>query len=501
MKRIFFIAAIFVVLTSTSCSEKINVPEPYGAIPTERQLVQHEMEFYGFIHFTTNTFTGVEWGFGDESPEIFNPSNLDCMQWAKVAKDAGMKGLILTAKHHDGFCLWPSEYTEHSVKNSPWKNGKGDVLKEFSEACKKYDLKMGLYLSPWDRNSAVYGDTAYITYYRNQLREILTNYGDVYEIWFDGANGGDGYYGGANEKRNIDNRTYYDWQTTRQIVRDLQPNAIMFSDAGPDIRWVGNEHGFANEMNWCTLNADKFYPGSPYYTELTMGNENGTDWVPAECDVSIRPGWFYHKEEDSKVKSVENLMEIYYKSIGRNGNFLLNLPPDRTGQINEYDVKRLQEFKKILSAEFPKNLAEGKKVVASTERGKSKLYSGDKTTDKNKETYWSTNDDVLSGTLTIALGETQEVNRIVIQEYIRLGQRVKTFNIEALVNDKWQIVAVGSTIGYKRILTFNTIATTKIRVNILQSKACPLISNIELYRAPDAGRVVINKMEQVREEH
>ena len=264
-----------------------------------------------------NTFTDMEWGTGGESPELFNPTELDCRQWAKVCKDAGMKGIILTAKHHDGFCLWPSAYTEHSVKNSPWKDGEGDVVQELADACREYGLKLGLYLSPWDRNHADYGTDLYITYFRNQLRELMTNYGEVFEVWFDGANGGTGYYGGANEERRVDRETYYDWPNTRQIVRDLQPEAVMFSDAGPGVRWVGNESGWAGETNWSILRRDEFYPGSPNYRDLTSGHEDGTHWLPAEVDVSIRPGWYYHQSEDHKVKSVKQLVDIYYHSIGR----------------------------------------------------------------------------------------------------------------------------------------------------------------------------------------
>ena len=298
------------------------------------------MEFYAFVHFNMNTFTNMEWGFGNENPELFNPTDLDCRQWARVCKEAGMKGIILTAKHHDGFCLWPSEYTEHSVKNSPWKNGKGDVVRELSEACKEYGLKMGIYLSPWDRNNADYGKPEYITYFRNQLRELLTNYGDIFEVWFDGANGGTGYYGGANEERRIDRTTYYDWENTRKIVRELQPMACMFSDAGPDIRWVGNEQGWAGKTNWCTLNRDDFAPGVVSDLKfLQQGQEDGTDWVPAEVDVSIRPGWYYHPSEDHKVKSLPQLLDIYYHSVGRNASFLLNLPVDKRGLVNENDVQ------------------------------------------------------------------------------------------------------------------------------------------------------------------
>ncbi len=485
--RLFF-WVLFIALILTSCDKQVDPPAAYGPIPTDRQMSWQKMEFIAFFHFTTNTFTGLEWGYGDESPEIFNPSDLDCRQWVRVAKEAGMKGVILTAKHHDGFCLWPSAYTSHSVKSSPWKDGKGDVIKELAEACEEYDMKLGLYLSPWDRNSSIYGDTAYITYYRNQLREILTNYGDIYEVWFDGANGGDGYYGGAREVRRIDRTTYYDWKHTQEIVRELQPNAVMFSDAGPDVRWVGNEHGFAGETNWSRLNGNDFYPGSPNHMELPSGQENGVDWIPAECDVSIRPGWFYHEAQDSLVKTVDDLMQIYYNSVGRNGTFLLNLPPDKTGQINKHDVEVLKAFRVALDNEFVDNLAAGKEVSADSWRAENKEYAASNLTDENEETYWCTDDEVLSGVVTIDLGGQMEVNRILIQEYIILGQRVKAFVVEAMLDGSWEEVTAGTTIGYKRILSFPTVKTEKVRLSITASNASPLLNNIELYRAPDNNR-------------
>jgi alpha-L-fucosidase len=261
MKYLFLFSIIFVLFSCTPPPP----PEPVLPLPSERQLAWHELEYYAFVHFNMNTFTNMEWGFGDESPDLFNPAELDCRQWARVCKEAGMKGIILTAKHHDGFCLWPSEYTEHSVKNSPWKNGQGDVVQELADACREYGLKFGVYLSPWDRNHPDYGKPEYLTYFRNQLRELLTNYGDVFEVWFDGANGGTGWYGGANEERRIDRKTYYDWENTYKIVRELQPMACLFSDAGPDVRWVGNEEGWAMKTNWAPIRRDEFYPGSPNY--------------------------------------------------------------------------------------------------------------------------------------------------------------------------------------------------------------------------------------------
>src|SRR5512136_3419252 len=335
-------------------------PVPWGPLPTERQLRWHEMEFYGFLHFTVNTFTDKEWGFGDEDEKVFNPTSFDADQIVRTAKEAGMTGLILTVKHHDGFCLWPSKYTEHCVKNSSWKNGRGDVVKEISQACRQHGLRFGVYLSPWDRNHKDYARPEYITYYRNQLRELLTNYGDIFTVWFDGANGGDGFYGGARETRRIDNRTYYDWPNTWRIVRDLQPYAVMFSDAGPDIRWVGNESGMGSLTNWCLLNKDSMYPGGDFAKILGEGHADGNYWVPAEVDVSIRKGWFYHRTQDSLVRSPENLMDLYYASVGRDCNLLLNVPPDRRGLLHENDVKSLLAFRELREKEFSTDLARDK---------------------------------------------------------------------------------------------------------------------------------------------
>ena len=479
MKRLFIL--LISILLLFGCKH-VSQPEPFGPVPSEHQLAWHQLEYYMFAHFTVNTFTDKEWGYGDEKESVFNPSELDCRQWAKTASEAGMKGIIITAKHHDGFCLWPSDFTEHSVKNSPWKDGKGDVLRELKTACDEYGLKLGVYLSPWDRNSAVYGTPEYLRYYRSQLKELLTWYGDIFEVWFDGANGGDGYYGGARETRHIDNRTYYDWPNTHKIIRILQPSAVMFSDAGPDIRWVGNESGMGSLTNWCLLNKDNMYPGGDFAKILGEGHEDGTDWVPAEVDVSIRPGWFYHKTQDSLVRSPENLMELYYSSVGRNSNLLLNVPPDRRGLLNERDVESLLVFRELREKEFAIEVAKGKKVSASDCRGKG--YYPSNITDGNPETYWTTDDETLTGYFIIDLGSPTDVNRILLQEYIKLGQRVQEFSAEALIDGEWHNIVDGTTIGYKVIRKFPVVKTTKIKVNIVRSKANPLISNVELFRAP-----------------
>lgn len=463
-------------------SSKVLPPKPVLPVPSAAQLQWHEMEMNAFIHFTINTFTDKEWGYGDESPSLFNPSQVSTEQWAQTLKDAGFKTMILTCKHHDGFCLWPSKYTEHSVKNSPYKNGKGDIVKEANDAAKKYGLKFGVYLSPWDRNHAEYGKPAYITYYRNQIKELFTQYGPVFEMWFDGANGGDGYYGGARETRRINGATYYDWPTTLKLVRSMQPNVIFFSDAGPGVRWVGNERGVAGETNWNTISTDTLFAGKGGIEELlNTGSPDGKKWVPAEVDVSIRPGWFYHAKEDSLVKTPEMLFEIYLTSLGRGSTLLLNVPPDRRGLFHENDVKALLGFRELLNREFANNLALKAKVTATSYRGNAKVFAPANITDGNKNTYWVTNDNITTGSFEINLGKTSTVKYILLQEYIKLGQRVKSFTVEVWKDNVWQKVAEATTIGYKRILKIEPVETDKIRVNIKASKACPVISNMEVY--------------------
>jgi alpha-L-fucosidase len=462
--------------------EAVKPPAAVLPVPSEAQMQWHEMEMNAFIHFTTNTFTDKEWGYGDEDPAVFNPEKVDADQWATVLQKAGFKTIILTCKHHDGFCLWPSQYTEHSVKNSPWKNGRGDVVKEVSDACRKHGLKFGVYLSPWDRNHAEYGRPAYIEYYRNQLKELFTHYGPVFEMWFDGANGGDGYYGGARERRRIDGATYYDWPTTLNMIRKMQPNVIFFSDAGPGVRWVGNERGVAGATNWNTINTDTLYAGKPNVTDLlNTGSPDGNKWVPAEVDVSIRPGWFYHAKEDSLVKSPERLFEIYLTSVGRGSTLLLNVPPDRRGVLHGNDVKSLEGFRAMLDREFKTDLAKNAKIQVSSFRGNDNTYSAARLNDGNKDTYWATDDNVHTGSIEIDLAKVQPVKYILLQEYIRLGQRVKSFTVEAWQNGAWQKIADGTTIGYKRILKLPDVQTSRIRVNVTDAKACPLISNLALY--------------------
>ena len=469
-------------LSFTYRPKPVADPAPVLPVPSGKQLRYHEMEMNAFIHFTTNTFTDLEWGMGDEKPSVFNPTAIDVNQWTRVIKNAGFKGLILTTKHHDGFCLWPSKYTEHSIKNSPFKNGKGDLVKDVSDACRQAGLLFGVYMSPWDRNRADYGSPSYVEYFRNQARELFTNYGPIFEMWFDGANGGKGYYGGANETRKINSATYYDWPNTIALIRGLQPNVLFFSDAGPDIRWVGNERGTAGTTNWNTITNDTLHAGKPGIEKLlNTGSEDGTSWVPAEVDVSIRPGWFYHEKEDSLVKTPEKLFEIYLTSVGRGSNLLLNIPPDRRGLVHENDVHSLEGFKKLLDAAFRTNLAAGASATASNTRGNDKKYSASRLTDANKDSYWATDDDVTSAEVSVKLKKTVTAKYVVLQEHIKLGQRVKKFAVDAWINNGWQEVANGTTIGYKRILPVDNIVTNQFRVRITDSKAAPVLLSVSVY--------------------
>jgi len=470
----------------TKSIRKITPPVPYGPAPSPRQLRWHEMEFYGFIHFTINTFTDREWGYGDEDPALFNPSEFDAEQIVRTAKDGGMKGLILTAKHHDGFCLWPSKYTEHSVKHSPWKNGSGNMVKEISDACRKYGLRFGVYLSPWDRNHKDYGRAEYVTYFRRQLRELLTGYGPIFEVFFDGANGGDGFYGGARETRRIDRETYYDWPTTWELVRELQPNACLFSDAGPDVRWVGNERGIAGETCWATLNRTDFVPGRADQARLNRGDRPGNYWVPAECDVSIRPGWFYHAQEDEKVRTPQNLLDIFYASVGRGASLLLNLPPDRRGRIHENDVKSLREFRRILDGTFANDLAQGAKVSAGNVRGGGSdgRFLPRNVIDDRRETYWATDDGVRTPELVLDLKRNVSFNVVRLRECLPLGQRVDAFGIDIWRDGSWIEIASGTSIGNCRLLRRQPVTTSKVRLRITQAPVCPAISEFALFSEP-----------------
>jgi len=379
---------------------EVAPPKPVAPLPSPSQLAWQRAETVMFLHFGMNTFTDREWGEGKERERLFNPSHLDAGQWVKTAKAAGFNLLILTAKHHDGFCLWPSRFTEHSVKNSPWKSGKGDVVKEFTDACRAERVKAGLYLSPWDRNQPAYGDSPkYNEYYRNQLTELLSNYGPVAEVWFDGACGE-----GPNGKRQ-----QYDWPSYYGLIRKLQPQALI-AICGPDIRWVGNESGLARE------NETSVQPAPP---EMRPGKR--AVWYPAECDVSIRPGWFWHAREDRQVKSLSDLMKIYFASVGRNSNLLLNVPPNVQGRLSDADVARLAEFKTALDRLYGVNLAAGRPVRASNVRGGSDRYAPGKALDGDLDTYWATDDSATNGWLEVDLGQPRTFDVVRIQEAIALG--------------------------------------------------------------------------------
>ena len=474
--RFFVIGLIFSLITRCD-----NPPiEPVGPVPSPRQLAWQELEYYAFIHFNMNTFTDMEWGYGNEKPAQFNPTELDTRQWARVVKAAGMKGIIITAKHHDGFCLWPSAYTNHSVKNSPWRNGNGDLIAELAAACKEYGLKMGIYLSPWDRNHPMYGQPEYIDYFRNQLRELLTQYGPIFEVWFDGANGGDGYYGGAREERRVDKKTYYDWATTYALVRELQPDAVIFSDAGPDIRWVGNEKGYAFENSWSTIYKDSVYAGMPDFDRFARGQENGTHWIPTESDVSIRPGWYYHPSQDDQVKTTEHLIDIYYKSVGRNSALLLNIPVDTRGLIHENDEKQLMALARFINKSFETNLAQQAKINVSSFHSK---HPSKNLIDDNPTTYWASEKSDTTPKLTFEFDEAVHANTLMIQEAIALGQRVKKFKIAVLSDGQWTTIYSGETIGNKRLIRFDRQKIKSIQIDILDAKDPVVFNTIGLFDA------------------
>jgi alpha-L-fucosidase len=438
MKKAFAFLLTLCVVNALH-AQKVLVDKP---VPSASQLAWQKMDFYLFVHFGPNTFTDLEWGKGTEQEDIFNPANLDCGQWCRTAIAAGAKGIIITAKHHDGFCLWPSEYSTHTVAQSKWRNGKGDVLRELSDSCKKYGLKMGVYLSPWDRNHPKYGTPEYNDVFINMMKEVVKNYGPFFEFWWDGANGE-----GPNGKKMV-----YDWHHFEQTMRAIAPNTIVFSDIGPDARWVGNENGIAGDPNWNTLDTAGFTrgAGAPSTDTLNHGNINGKNWIPAECDVSIRPGWFYHAEEDEKVKTPEQLFELYLKSVGRGANLLLNVPPDRRGMINEHDSVALIEFKKLRDESFNDPIADKKFTAAS-------------------ETY------------TIDLHQSKKINCIVLSEDIATGQKIKSFTIQFMLNKKMVDEVHGNTVGKKRILTFPSTDADSFTIKINDAKATPLLDEVSAY--------------------
>ena len=450
-----------------------DAPAPYGVLPSPAQVEWQKMETNMFCHFGPNTFTSAEWGTGQESADLFNPSGMDCRQWASIAKAAGMKGIIITAKHHDGFCLWPNPVSRHTVAQSSWKDGKGDVLKELSEACREYGLKFGVYISPWDRNDPAYGSDEYNEVFRQTLESALGNYGPVFEQWFDGACGE-----GPNGKRQV-----YDWNLYHETVYKHQPDAVIFSDIGPGCRWIGNEAGYAGKTCWSTLDTAGFAPGkSPAQDTLNCGNVHGEAWVPGEADVSIRPGWFYKDSENDKVKSVSDLLGIYYASVGRNSLLLLNVPPDKRGLIHSIDSLSLMEFRSALDKIFASDMADGAVAEASSVRGGRKRFSASNILDGDYDSYWCTDDGVTEASVVVNLDGVKTFNRILLQEYIPLGQRIASFSIDVKDPEgNWVRAAEGTTVGYKRILLTDRLTTDAVRINIEKSYACPLINGFGLY--------------------
>ena len=435
-----WIPVLALALVLSACEEK-----PYGALPTPQQVAWQDMEMTMFCHFGPNTFTGLEWGEGTEAEDLFNPTDLDCRQWARTAKAAGFKGIIITAKHHDGFCLWPSPVSTHTVRESSWRRGQGDVLKELSEACAEEGIKFGVYISPWDRNDPHYGTPTYNDIFVQTLESVLGGtYGPVFEQWFDGANGE-----GPNGKKQD-----YDWPLFNGTVLRLQPQAIIFSDVGPGCRWVGNEEGHAGRTNWGTLNAEGFTPGAggPSRESLNEGDPDGSAWIPAETDVSIRPGWFWRESENDLVKSVNELLKIYYESVGRNSLLLLNVPPDNRGHLHEVDSTRLMEFRSALDQIFAENLAQGQ---------------------SRKGREW-----------TVRVNPEKPFNRVVLAEDIALGQRVVSFLVEARTADGWEKLAEESTIGHNRIVLVPETCTSEVRITITDALAKPLLKDIGLYYDP-----------------
>ena len=468
------IAALFLLLCLTLPAVAENAvppPLPVMPIPTARQLEWQTRELALFVHFTVNTFTDREWGDGSEDPSVFAPTDLDVEQWVDVARAAGFRSMILTAKHHDGFCLWPSRYTDHSVRSTDWRGGKGDVVAELAGACRKAGLGLGLYLSPWDRHEPAYGDQLrYNLYYLAQLRELLSNYGPLSEVWFDGAKGEDA--------RDMD----YEFAAYWALVRQLQPEAVMFSDEGPDVRWIGNEQGSAGETCWSMLDRSRVTIGHSDTAYLNTGDPEGPEWVPGETNTSIRKGWFWHPDESPK--SVEQLVDVYFHSVGRNTLMLLNVPPDRRGRFADEDVLRLRQWRQTLDAIFDRNLAAGAEGRAGNVRGGSPEFAPGKALDGRLETYWATDDALRSVWVEFDLGGLRRFNVCLLQEPIQLGQRVKQYRIEAETPSGWTTVSEGTTIGYKKLDRFQTVEARRVRLQILDARGCPLLANFGLYLAP-----------------
>jgi alpha-L-fucosidase len=478
-RRFFLATAAAGVLRSAT-----PPPAPYGALPSQRQLRWHELETTAFLHFSVNTFTGKEWGYGDEDPNVFNPAAFDADAIVTALAGAGMRGAILTAKHHDGFCLWPTKTTDHCIRNSSWLAGKGDVVRDLADACHRHNMGFGVYVSPWDRNNASYGKPEYIEIYRRQLTELLTGYGPIFELWHDGANGGDGFYGGAREKRTIDKRTYYDWPHTWELIRKLQPEAVIFSDVGPDIRWVGNERGVAGDPCWAAYDpvgadAGPASPGDVREQDSPTGYRHATHWLPAECDVSIRPGWFWHESENIEVKPLAQLTRLYYNSVGRGANLLLNVPPNKDGLFSPEDMASLKAFGEYRRATFARNLAAGAKAVASNVRGS---FGPQYLLDGRGETYWAVEDAIRQAEVAFDLGRETSFNVIRVCEAIRFGQRIDAIAVDRWNGSTWDQMATATSIGPRRLIRLaSPVAAASVRLRVTQASASPALSEFALF--------------------
>ena len=471
----------FQLVLLTASAQTIPL-HPVGPIPTPQQLAWQNLEFCLFVHFGPNTFTDLEWGKGTESDSVFNPTALDCRQWCRIAQAAGARGIIITAKHHDGFCLWPSEFSTHTVRESPWVNGKGDVLRELSDACHEYGLKFGVYISPWDRNHPAYGTPEYNDVFVGMMKEIFSRYAPITELWWDGANGE-----GPNGKKQV-----YDFRRYENTIREISPQTVIFSDIGPDIRWVGNEDGIAGETSWNLLDTAGFGRGAtaPPTDTLNRGNENGKYWIPAECDVSIRPGWFYHPREDSAVKSAGELMSIWVRSVGRGASLLLNVPPNRQGLISPQDSASLMQFKHLRDHFLGANLARGVPVPSGSE---ARTLSSSSLLDGNANTYWAPQDSAGSYGFQINLDSLTSFNTIVLKEYLPLGQRIESFSLEYFQDGKWIPVASATTVGHERIIQFNAVVSNKLQLTISKSKSIPILSEIGVYNSYPEIRIPSNQ--------
>ncbi|KAF5040421.1 Alpha-L-fucosidase [anaerobic digester metagenome] len=484
---LIFAAVIF--QAATCFSQNNTEPTPYGAVPSERQLRWHETEFYAIIHFTPTTFENKEWGYGDAEPGVFNPTDFDALQIVAAAQAGGMKGIVFVCKHHDGFCLWPTSSTDYNISKSPWKDGKGNMVLEFRKACDSLDMKFGAYVSPWDRNSRYYGSPEYVRIYRQQLKEIYSGFGELFMSWHDGANGGDGFYGGANEMRNIDRKTYYGWDTTWAMTRSMQPMACIFSDAGWDVRWIGNENGEAGETCWATYtphgsdSTGRPVPGDTKYREGISGHRDGQFWMPGECDVPLRPGWFFHADQNDQIKSLNDLKNIYLSSVGRGQCLDLGLSPDTRGQLHQNDVDTLAAFGQWLRETFDDNIAYNAKITASNVRGNNnKKFGVQNLIDSCHYSYWATDDGIHEAELIVKWEKPQRFNYVTIRENIRLGHRVDSVAIDIAVNKAWIEVARVTSIGALRIVKLDRYyQAKKLRIRILPSVAEPCISEIGVF--------------------